>query len=134
MATYLLFGKYSSEALKGISAKRSEDAKALFKKHGAYYVPTLSTVNGYLERIAKDPNAYPPDVRAKIDWRIKITGKALEIARLARDMLGANGIVDDYCSMRHMVNLETVRTYEGTHDIHTLIIGKELTGLDAIAG
>ncbi|MBM4336072.1 MAG: acyl-CoA dehydrogenase [Deltaproteobacteria bacterium] len=59
---------------------------------------------------------------------------ALQIARLARDMLGANGIVDDYCSMRHMVNLETVRTYEGTHDIHTLIIGKELTGLDAIAG
>ena len=58
---------------------------------------------------------------------------ALNIARLARDMLGANGIVDDYCSMRHMVNLETVRTYEGTHDIHTLIIGKELTGLDAIS-
>lgn len=59
---------------------------------------------------------------------------ALQIARLARDMLGANGIVDDYCAMRHMVNLETVRTYEGTHDIHTLIIGKELTGLDAITG
>jgi len=59
---------------------------------------------------------------------------ALQIARLARDMLGANGIVDDYCSMRHMVNLETVRTYEGTHDIHTLILGKELTGLDAITG
>ena len=57
---------------------------------------------------------------------------ALQIARLARDMLGANGIVDDYCSMRHMMNLETVRTYEGTHDIHTLILGKELTGLDAI--
>ncbi len=53
---------------------------------------------------------------------------ALQIARQARDMLGANGIVDDYCSMRHMVNLETVRTYEGTHDIHTLIIGQHLTG------
>jgi glutaryl-CoA dehydrogenase len=59
---------------------------------------------------------------------------ALNIAREARDMLGANGIVDDYCSMRHMVNLETVRTYEGTHDIHTLIIGRELTGLDAFGG
>ncbi len=59
---------------------------------------------------------------------------ALQIARQARDMLGANGIVDDYCSMRHMVNLETVRTYEGTHDIHTLIIGRELTGLDAFGG
>lgn len=50
---------------------------ALFRKTGAYYVPTLSTVNGYLERIAKDPDAYPPAVRAKIDWRISITGQAL---------------------------------------------------------
>jgi imidazolonepropionase-like amidohydrolase len=52
----------------------------LFRKTGAYYVPTLSTVNGYLERIAADPNAYPPDVRAKIDWRIGITGDALRKA------------------------------------------------------
>ncbi len=56
---------------------------------------------------------------------------ALQVARTARDMLGANGIVDDYCAMRHMVNLETVRTYEGTHDIHTLILGRELTGFGA---
>jgi len=53
---------------------------------------------------------------------------ALQIARLARDMLGANGILDDYVSMRHMVNLETVRTYEGTHDIHTLILGEYISG------
>ncbi|AGH49542.1 amidohydrolase [Sphingomonas sp. MM-1] len=53
---------------------------AAFRKTGAYYVPTLSTVNGYLERIAADPNAYEPAVRAKIDWRISITGKALEKA------------------------------------------------------
>ena len=58
---------------------------------------------------------------------------ALNIARMARDMLGANGIVDDYCSMRHMMNLETVRTYEGTHDIHTLILGRDLTGFDAFS-
>jgi glutaryl-CoA dehydrogenase len=57
---------------------------------------------------------------------------ALSIARLARDLLGANGIVDDYQAMRHMVNLETVRTYEGTHDVHTLILGKEITGLSAL--
>ena len=57
-----------------------EENIRLFKQTGAYYVPTLSTVNGYLERIAKDPNAYPPDVRKKIDWRISITGKALEKA------------------------------------------------------
>jgi imidazolonepropionase-like amidohydrolase len=54
-----------------------EEGIKLFLKTGAYYVPTLSTVNGYLERIAKDPNAYPPEVRAKIDWRISITGQAL---------------------------------------------------------
>ncbi|HEY1145642.1 MAG TPA: amidohydrolase family protein [Allosphingosinicella sp.] len=53
---------------------------ALFKKTGAYYVPTLSTVNGYLERIAADPNAYSPEVRKKIDWRISITGRSLEKA------------------------------------------------------
>jgi glutaryl-CoA dehydrogenase len=57
---------------------------------------------------------------------------ALQVARAARDLLGANGIVDDYQSMRHMVNLETVRTYEGTHDIHTLILGEHITGMRAL--
>ena len=57
-----------------------DEAIALFKRTGAYYVPTLSTVNGYLERIAADPNAYTPAVRAKIDWRIGITGRALRRA------------------------------------------------------
>jgi len=57
---------------------------------------------------------------------------SLQIARMARDLLGANGIVDDYQSMRHMVNLETVRTYEGTHDIHTLILGEHITGVRAL--
>ena len=57
-----------------------DESIALFRKTGAYYVPTLSTVNGYLERIAANPNAYSPEVRAKIDWRIGITGKALEKA------------------------------------------------------
>ncbi len=56
---------------------------------------------------------------------------ALETARLARDILGANGIVDDYCIMRHMNNLESVYTYEGTHDIHQLIIGERITGISA---
>jgi glutaryl-CoA dehydrogenase len=56
---------------------------------------------------------------------------ALECARLARDILGANGISDDYPIMRHMMNLESVKTYEGTHDIHTLIIGQSVTGISA---
>jgi glutaryl-CoA dehydrogenase len=57
---------------------------------------------------------------------------ALQVAREARDLLGANGIVDDYQAMRHMVNLETVRTYEGTHDVQTLILGEHSTGERAI--
>ena len=57
--------------------------------------------------------------------------KALEIARNARDILGGNGISDEYHVIRHMLNLETVKTYEGTHDIHTLIMGRNLTGIQA---
>ena len=57
-----------------------EEGVRLFLKSGAYYVPTLSTINGYKERIANNPDAYPPAVRAKIDWRIGITGKALRQA------------------------------------------------------
>ena len=56
---------------------------------------------------------------------------ALETARMARGILGANGIVDDYCIMRHMMNLESVSTYEGTHDVHKLIIGERITGIAA---
>jgi glutaryl-CoA dehydrogenase len=58
-------------------------------------------------------------------------GKALDIARLARDMLGGNGIADEYHVIRHMMNLEAVNTYEGTHDIHALILGKAMTGESA---
>lgn len=56
-------------------------------------------------------------------------GKALDIARMARDMLGGNGIVDEYDVIRHAQNLETVNTYEGTHDVHALILGRAITGL-----
>ena len=59
------------------------------------------------------------------------TGKSLDIARLARDMHGGNGIVDEYNVIRHVMNLETVNTYEGTHDIHALILGRAQTGLSA---
>ena len=63
--------------------------------------------------------------------KIKNVGMALETARKARDILGANGIVDDYCIMRHMNNLESAYTYEGTNDIHKLIIGEKITGISA---
>ena len=61
-------------------------------------------------------------------------GKALDIARKCRDMLGGNGISDEFHVMRHMVNLETVNTYEGTHDVHALILGRAITGLQAFTG
>ncbi|MFO1186624.1 MAG: amidohydrolase family protein [Alphaproteobacteria bacterium] len=57
-----------------------EEEVKLFKKTGAYYVPTLSTINGYIERLKNNPTAYSPEVRAKIEWRISITGKALRLA------------------------------------------------------
>jgi len=58
-------------------------------------------------------------------------GKALEIARTARDMHGGNGISEEFQVMRHAANLETVNTYEGTHDVHALILGRAITGLQA---
>ena len=58
-------------------------------------------------------------------------GKALDVARMARDMHGGNGIHDEYHVIRHMINLETVNTYEGTHDVHALILGRAQTGLQA---
>ena len=60
-------------------------------------------------------------------------GKALEVARAARDMLGGNGISDEFGVIRHMVNLEVVNTYEGTHDIHALILGRGITGIPAFS-
>jgi glutaryl-CoA dehydrogenase len=58
-------------------------------------------------------------------------GKALEVARVARDMLGGNGISDEYHVIRHVMNLEAVNTYEGTHDVHALILGRAITGIPA---
>jgi glutaryl-CoA dehydrogenase len=60
-------------------------------------------------------------------------GKALDIARTARDMHGGNGISDEYHVIRHVMNLEAVNTYEGTHDIHALILGRAQTGIPAFA-
>ena len=61
-------------------------------------------------------------------------GKSLDIARLARDMHGGNGVSDEYHVMRHLMNLEAVNTYEGTHDVHALILGRAQTGLQAFTG
>ena len=60
-------------------------------------------------------------------------GKALDIARVSRDMHGGNGIADEYHVIRHVLNLEAVNTYEGTHDIHALVLGRAQTGIQAFS-
>ncbi|GJQ69377.1 hypothetical protein Trydic_g9524 [Trypoxylus dichotomus] len=77
----------------------------------------------------KDENRICPEMISIL--KRNNAGKALEIARNARDMLGGNGIHDEYHVIRHMINLETVNTYEGTHDIHALVLGRAITGEQA---
>lgn len=76
-----------------------------------------------------DQGAYAPEAISMM--KRNNCGKALEIARVARDIHGGNGISDEYHILRHAMNLETVNTYEGTHDIHALILGRAMTGLQA---
>jgi len=77
----------------------------------------------------KDENRAAPEITSIM--KRNSCGKALDIARMARDMHGGNGIVDEFHVIRHVLNLETVNTYEGTHDIHALILGRAQTGLSA---
>jgi glutaryl-CoA dehydrogenase len=77
----------------------------------------------------KDEGSASPEITSIM--KRNSCGKALEIARLARDMLGGNGISDEFGVIRHVVNLEVVNTYEGTHDIHALILGRAQTGIQA---
>jgi len=79
-----------------------------------------------------DTDAYSPDMISLV--KRNSCGKSLDIARTARDMLGGNGIADEYHVIRHMMNLEAVNTYEGTHDIHALILGRAITGIPAFGG
>ncbi|XP_077275071.1 glutaryl-CoA dehydrogenase, mitochondrial [Temnothorax americanus] len=80
----------------------------------------------------KDENRAAPEMISIIKRNSAV--KALEIARSARDMLGGNGISDEYHVIRHVMNLETVNTYEGTNDIHALILGRAITGIAAFSG
>jgi glutaryl-CoA dehydrogenase len=79
----------------------------------------------------KDEGIAAPEVTSIL--KRNSCGKALEIARTARDMMGGNGISDEFGVARHLVNLEVVNTYEGTHDIHALILGRAITGIQAFA-
>lgn len=82
----------------------------------------------HLSQLKEKGKLTPPQISLVKMNNVKM---ALEIARDARDMLGANGIIDEYPVIRHMLNLETVNTYEGTEDVHRLIIGREVTGIGA---
>lgn len=77
----------------------------------------------------KDQKLHTPEMVSLI--KRNNAGKSLEIARVARDMLGGNGISDEYHIIRHVMNLEAVNTYEGTHDIHALILGRSITGIQS---
>ena len=81
-----------------------------------------------LGRMLEEGRAAPPSVSL---MKRNNCGKALDIARVSRDMHGGNGIVDEYHVIRHVMNLETVNTYEGTHDVHALILGRAMTGIQA---
>jgi glutaryl-CoA dehydrogenase len=77
----------------------------------------------------KDEGTATPEITSIM--KRNSSGKALDIARMARDMHGGNGISDEYGIIRHLLNLEVVNTYEGTHDIHALILGRAITGISA---
>lgn len=79
----------------------------------------------------KDEGKWAPEMVSLV--KRNSCGKALEIARACRDMLGGNGVADEYHVIRHLVNLEAVNTYEGTHDIHALILGRSITGIQAFS-
>jgi len=76
-----------------------------------------------------DEERFAPDMVSMV--KRNNVGKALDIARMARDMHGGNGIAEEYQVIRHMVNLETVNTYEGAHDVHALILGRAITDIAA---
>jgi glutaryl-CoA dehydrogenase len=84
-------------------------------------------------RLGRMKEAGHPPVELTSILKRNSTGKSLDIARAARDMHGGNGIMDEYPVIRHMMNLETVNTYEGTHDIHALILGRAITGIAAFS-
>ena len=83
-----------------------------------------------LGRMLEAGTAAPPSVSL---MKRNNCGKALDIARVARDMHGGNGVSDEYHVIRHAMNLEAVNTYEGTHDVHALILGRAITGIQAFS-
>ncbi|WP_028745042.1 acyl-CoA dehydrogenase [Rhizobium mesoamericanum] len=108
-------------------------ANQLIQKKLADMITEISLgLQGCLRLGRMKENGHPPVELTSVVKR-NSCGKALDIARLARDMLGGNGISDEFGIARHLVNLEVVNTYEGTHDVHALILGRAITGIAAFA-
>ncbi len=97
-------------------------------------ITEITNAQGLVYRLAQLKDAGSDDVHLTSMAKRNNVAMALDCARVARDILGAAGITDDHPIARHMANLESVYTYEGTHDIHTLIIGAEITGIPAYRG
>lgn len=108
-------------------------ANQLIQKKLADMMVEIALANQAALRVGRliDEGQFAPEMISLV--KRNSCGKSLEIARTARDMLGGNGISDEYHVMRHMVNLEAVNTYEGTHDVHALILGRAITGIPAFA-
>ena len=108
-------------------------ANQLIQKKLADMLTEITLALQAVLRVAHLKDEGHPAVEATSLIKRNSCGKALDIARLARDMLGGNGISDEFCIARHLVNLEVVNTYEGTHDVHALILGRAITGIAAFA-
>jgi glutaryl-CoA dehydrogenase len=106
-------------------------AHQLVQEKLAWMITEISKAQLLAHHVGKLKDAGKADFTKVSMLKMNNVWMALECARKSRDILGANGIVDDYCIMRHMNNLESVYTYEGTHDIHKLIIGEKITGIPA---
>ena len=106
-------------------------ANQLIQKKLADMATELALGYGAAQRVGelKDAGMINPQMLSLV--KRNSCGKALDVARAARDMLGGNGIQDEYHVIRHCMNLEAVNTYEGTHDVHALILGRGITGIQA---
>ena len=113
--------------------KRPLAANQLIQKKLADMLTEIALATHAALRVGRlmDTDEYAPEMISLI--KRNSCGKSLDIARQARDMLGGNGIADEYHVIRHVMNLEAVNTYEGTHDIHALILGRAITGLQAFS-
>ena len=104
----------------------SSDLKKLADMQTEITLGLLSTL--HLSRLREQGQATPEMVSLV---KRNCTGKALDVARMARDMLGGNGISDEYNVIRHVMNMETINTLEGTHDVHALVLGRAQTNISA---